>query len=174
MAIELRRFIQASLAESTEMSLVSEIAGDLLDALNIPETLAKIREANQPKRSSSEVQAAFRNSALALHFESERAGLFQDSITGLRPDYYRRIGDSGIILEVERGKTTTNNMDLLDFWKCHLCGSAHYLFLLVPKELRHNHGMSPKREFDVVSRRLARFFEPNFHTNVRGLFLFGY
>ena len=24
-------------------------------------------------------------------------------------------------MEVERGKTTTNNKDFLDFWKCHLC-----------------------------------------------------
>ncbi len=104
-----------------------------------------------------------------------RAGLrADDSIVGLRPDYYRPLGDTGIILEVERGKTTTNNMDLLDFWKCHLCGRAHYLFLLVPQELRHNPGMNPKREFQSVARRLSRFFEPGFHTNVRGLFLFGY
>ena len=47
-----------------------------------------------------------------------------------------RVGSSGILLEVERGKTTINNMDFLDFWKCHLCEHAHYLFLLVPQELR--------------------------------------
>lgn len=65
-------------------------------------------------------------------------------------------------------------MDLLDFWKCHICGVAHYLFLLVPRELRHNDTMSPKREFDTVARRLKPFFEPDRCTNVRGLCLFGY
>jgi len=39
----------------------------------------------------------------------------------LRPDYFLKLDDTGILLEVERGKTTINNMDLLDFWKCHLC-----------------------------------------------------
>ena len=53
----------------------------------------------------------------------------------LRPDYYRPLETSGILLEVERGKTTTNNMDLLDFWKCHLCRHADYLFLMVPQAL---------------------------------------
>lgn len=42
---------------------------------------------------------------------------------------------SGIILEVERGKTLMNNMDLLDMWKCHICEHARYLFSIVPKAL---------------------------------------
>ena len=54
------------------------------------------------------------------------------------------IGESGIILEVERGKTTINNMDLLDFWKCHICSYAHGLYLLVPTELRQNPTMSAR------------------------------
>ena len=84
------------------------------------------------------------------------------------------IGDTGIILEVERGKTTINNMDLLDFWKCHICAHADYLILLVPEELRQNETMTARREFVSVRKRLATFFEPQNYTNVRGLFLFGY
>jgi hypothetical protein len=42
---------------------------------------------------------------------------------------------TGIILEVERGKTTINNMDLLEFWKCHICAHADFLFLMVPLDL---------------------------------------
>ena len=57
------------------------------------------------------------------------------------------LADTGIILEVERGKTTINNMDLLDFWKCHICAHADYLFLMVPRELRQNPTMSPRREY---------------------------
>ena len=77
-------------------------------------------------------------------------------------------------MEVERGKTTINNMDLLDFWKCHLCDHAHYLFLMVPKELRQNELMSPRREYVTVVKRLSAFFRPGNYTNVRGLFVFGY
>jgi hypothetical protein len=94
--------------------------------------------------------------------------------TALRPDYFLPIGDSGVILEVERGKTTTNNMDLLDFWKCHICRVASYLFLLVPQSLQHNERMTPKKEFRTVQRRLSQFFEPGHYTNVRALCLFGY
>lgn len=79
-----------------------------------------------------------------------------------------------MLLEVEKGKTTINNMDLLDFWKCHVCPHAHYLFLLVPVALRQNATMSPRNEFAAVTRRLARFFTPRTHTNVRGLCVFGY
>jgi hypothetical protein len=38
-------------------------------------------------------------------------------------------------------------MDLLDFWKCHVCQHAQYLFLLVPVALRQNPTMSPRNEF---------------------------
>ena len=65
-------------------------------------------------------------------------------------------------------------MDLLDFWKCHICGVAAYLFLLVPMALRHNDDMTPKKEFASVKRRLGQFFEPGKYTNVRGLCIFGY
>ena len=75
---------------------------------------------------------------------------------------------------MERGKTTINNMDLLDFWKCHLCPDANYLFLLVPQALRQNENMSPRNEFATVDRRLSEFFRPRNYTNVRGLCVFGY
>jgi len=100
--------------------------------------------------------------------------LFAENELGLRPDYYLRLDDDGVILEVERGKTTINNMDLLDFWKCHLCPQANYLFLLVPTALRQNATMTPRNEYSTVERRLSRFFVSDNHTNVRGLCLFGY
>jgi hypothetical protein len=65
-------------------------------------------------------------------------------------------------------------MDLLDFWKCHLCERADYLFLMVPQELRQNPLMSPRREYATVVRRLESFFVPGNYTNVRGLVVFGY
>ena len=79
-----------------------------------------------------------------------------------------------MILEVERGKTTINNMDLLDFWKCHICEHASYLLLMVPVELRQNLKDRPSRPFDVVAKRLESFFSPENYTNVHGLVLLGY
>ena len=78
------------------------------------------------------------------------------------------------LLEVERGKTTINNMDLLDVWKCHSCRHANYLFLFVPRELRQNEHTAPRREFATVAKRLGTFFEPRNYTNVYALWLFGY
>lgn len=172
--VELKPFVQEPLAATTEWQQVLALAQRLLGVLNEPAMLASIAAANRPKGSSAEVQAAFREPAERLGFHSERKGLFAESISGLRPDYYMPFGDTGILLEVERGKTTTNNMDLLDFWKCHISGNANYLFLLVPKALQHNDGMTPKKEYATVARRLAQFFVPGKYTNVRGLCLFGY
>lgn len=174
MAVALSKFVQVPYRGTSEWRRVEKIADLLLTNLNTPETYARIDDANRPMTSSARVQAAFRPSAEALGFQSERKGLFSEGISGLRPDYYLPLGDTGIILEVERGKTTTNNMDLLDFWKCHLCKGAEYLFLLVPQCLQHNPEMTPKKEYKTVDRRLAQFFEPQNYTNVRGLCLFGY
>jgi len=174
MPVELVKFVQDPYRSTKEWQTVERLADRLLEELNSDETLRRIAEANRPGTSSAEVQAAFRPAAEGIGFHSERRGLFLDSIAGLRPDYFLSIEDIGVILEVERGKTTTNNMDLLDFWKCHICGVASYLFLLVPQALKHNENMSPKKEFVTVQRRLAQFFTPGNYTNVRGLCLFGY
>lgn len=174
MTVEMVKFVQEPYRDSAEWQDVDKVAELLLAELNHVETYRCIVEANCPGTSSSQVQAAFRPAATKLGFHSEKTGLFKESIPGLRPDYFMAVGTTGILLEVERGKTTTNNMDLLDFWKCHLCVGAHYLFLLVPRELRHNPDMSPKKEFASVKRRLAAFFKPENYTNVRGLVVFGY
>ena len=129
---------------------------------------------NRPGKSSAEVQDTFLEFARDLGFESEKKGLFASDELALRPDYYLKLDTTGVILEVERGKTTINNMDLLDFWKCHLCPQAGYLFLLVPQALRQNETMNPRNEFATVNRRLSQFFKPHNYTNVRALCLFGY
>lgn len=174
MPVDLTKLVQRPLFDSDEWRAVERTA-DLLHAhLNTPTTQQRLAEANQPGVSSAAVQETFLEYATSLGFESEKTGLFDREDLALRPDYFLEIGKSGIILEVERGKTTINNMDLLDFWKCHMCGDANYLFLLVPKELRQNPRMSPRNEYATVSRRLEKFFIPSNYTNVRGLCLFGY
>jgi hypothetical protein len=172
--VELTPFVRQDLSDSVEVTEVRRIAAALLEHLQSPDADAKILQANQPGVASQRVQEVFLHFARELGFIDEHVGLFAGYESAVRPDYYLRLGESGILLEVERGKTTINNMDFLDFWKCHLCEHAHYLFLLVPKELRQNPTMAPRREYMAVVRRLAPFFQPRNYTNVRGLFVFGY
>ena len=174
MTVSLKKFVQGSFETSQEWLEVSVLADRLCGHLNTREATARIAEANQPGTSSAAVQKTFGEFARELGFENEKVGLFASEELALRPDYFRRVGASGVLLEVERGKTTINNLDLLDFWKCHVCEHAQYLFLLVPLALRQNPTMSPRNEFASVARRLARFFTPRTYTNVHGLCLFGY
>jgi hypothetical protein len=174
MAIRLQKYVQEPLTSSEEWKHVSGLAEALHAHLSTDRALTLIQEANQPGQSSATVQATFGQFVHEMGFESERTGLFGADEFALRPDYFLKLPETGILLEVERGKTTINNMDLLDFWKCHLCRHAHYLFLLVPLALRQNATMSPRNEFATVARRLQRFFVPGNYTNVRGLCLFGY
>jgi hypothetical protein len=174
MTVELTTFVQKPLAGTAEVAEVQRVATSLLTHLQSAEADAKIVMANQPGVSSQQVQAVFLEFARELGFVDERVGLFATYESAVRPDYFMKVGETGILLEVERGKTTINNMDFLDFWKCHLCEHAHYLFLLVPKNLRQNATMSPRREYAAVVRRLEPFFRPRNYTNVRGLFVFGY
>jgi hypothetical protein len=168
-------FVQTPYADTDQYRRVTAIADELRDFLMIEEIAIQILSANRPGRSSADVQRVFLDHALRLGFRDESRGLFAEyPSSALRPDYFMPLDDTGIILEVERGKTTINNMDLLDFWKCHICAHADYLFLMVPMELRQNETMSARREFASVVKRLRTFFEPQNYTNVRGLTLFGY
>lgn len=166
--------VQAQHEGTAEWAEVRAVADRLVEHLESDLAALKLAEANRPGNSSALVQGVFAAEAEELGFRSEAKGLFASYQSALRPDYFLPVGDSGIILEVERGKTTINNMDLLDFWKCHICDHASYLFLMVPSELRQNPTMSPRREFATVSRRLATFFLPGNETNVRGAVLLGY
>jgi hypothetical protein len=175
MAVVMRAFVQEDLYGGPEWANVHDVAEQLLAHLNEHEAQHRLSVANMPGQSSAPVQATFAEFARDLGFVDESKGLFDSyENRALRPDYYLRVGDTGILLKVERGKTTINNMDLLDFWKCHLCQRANYLFLMVPQELRQNDTLSPRREFNTVIKRMGSFFLPRNHTNVRGLCVFGY
>ncbi len=150
------------------------IAEELRLFLDQAETQQQIKERHVLGASSVLIQELVLSKAAALGFENEKTGLFTNyAVPALRPDYFCRLGDSGILLEVERGKTTTNNMDLLDFWKCHICEHAEYLFLVVPQARPSANG-TVLRHFRHVQKRLGVFFEPKNYVNVNAVFLFGY
>jgi hypothetical protein len=121
---------------------------------------------------SHQVDAVIQPHAEALGFSSQRENLFAEYPVALRPDWYLSLGATGVLLEIERGKTVTNNMDLLDLWKCHICRHAHHLFLIVPIVVRRNYGT--ERVYPRVVARLATFFTLGNETNVRSVAVFGY
>ena len=80
-------------------------------------------------------------------------------VTQARPDFFFRLGPGrGIIAEVERGGTTTNNHDLKDVWKAHLSPDSHHLFLIVPNNNWKADGSPRERPFQIVARRIGAFF----------------
>ena len=174
MAIEFTILKKKDVENLESFKIADAIAAELRRHLNLVETQQQIRERHVLGASSALIQALVLSKAATLGFEDEKKGLFANyAVPALRPDYYCPLGDSGILLEVERGKTTTNNMDLLDFWKCHICEHADYLFLLVPQARPSANG-TVLRHFQQVKRRLGVFFEPKNYVNVNAVHLFGY
>lgn len=136
---------------------------------------ALLREANLPGQSSGLVQATFTEFARDLGFVAESTGLFDNyENRAVRPEYFLRLKDTGILMEVERGKTTINNIDFLDFWKCRLCEHANCLFLMMPQILVQSVDRAPTKPYAAVVKRMNSFFVTRNYTNIRGLNIFGH
>ena len=173
---EIKMFVQEQYMNTDEWKKVSSIADKFYSYMNLPDVAEKIASANQPRASSKEIQDILNVKAEELGFKDETRGLFSGySNWQLRPDYFLSInGETGIIIEVERGKTNINNMDFLDFWKCHICKHAHYLFLFVPIKLLQNNNHNGSNPYRTVINHIETFFDPINYTNVRGTVVFGY
>ncbi len=155
-------------------SQVQRLARDFLERLSSAEMQAAIEKAHKLGESSTAIQKAIESTVEAMGFESEKRNLFsQLEVPALRPDFFRKVGDTGVLLEVERGKTLANNMDLLDLWKCHICSHADYLFLLVPQKRATTSGRYGY-PFKHVCSRLGTFFTETNYVNVEAVFIFGY
>ena len=173
----IKKFVQDDYATSEEWRVVVAIADELGSYIAYPSTKNAIEQVNTPGGKSFAVQDLLLEKATELGFVDESQNLFLGYANRrLRPDYYRPLsGGSGVLMEVERGKTNQNNMDFLDFWKCHICEHAHYLFLIVPNELRQNQSAKiTGRPFSTVIGHIGSFFTPRNYTNVRGAVIFGY
>jgi hypothetical protein len=157
-----------------ELKQVSTIAQQLRDHLDTEAIRSAIREVHKPNGLSQQIQSLLEERLLELGFKSEKKDLFNGCpVPSLRPDSYKEVGKSGVLVEIEREKTIANNMDLLDLWKCHLCTKADFLFLVVPRE-RKNQKDQVTRPFDRASKRLAPFFQRENYVNVEAIYLFGY
>lgn len=154
-----------------EFKLAQNIAKEIFEYMDTTEVSRKLSEANQVGTTSGEIQDIILPKCIELGMSSERKGLFRN--TRLRPDYYIALNDTGLILEVERGKTISNNMDLLDVWKCHICKQADYLLLVVPVRRPTEDGFTT-RIYEHVIKRIDLFFDKPNYVNVRGCFIIGY
>lgn len=174
MPIEHHVFKKSIHRDASVFSEVSDIAEAFTQFLRRPEIEHEISNVHKHGATSTEIQKIVLPGATTLGFTTEKKQLFNGySVPALRPDFYRKVGTTGILLEVERGKTTANNMDLLDLWKCHICEHADFLFLLVPNK-RHAQNGNGTKPYTQVKKRLSTFFESHNYVNVEAAFLFGY
>lgn len=177
--VEVRRLTKASLTrvETAELSQVDALA-ELLRA-HLTARATDIAAVHLHGASSSAVQQ------LVGELLENRLGFNQEVVLtpedGLvvrpRPDFvYRFSNNRGIIAEVERGGTTTNNHDLKDMWKAHISRDTHHLFLIVPVNNWKLDG-TPRsdRPYAAVCRRLAAFFgDARRELDVVSAHIFGY
>ena len=166
--IEFKRFVNKK-ADPEELKIVKSLSKKFFLYLNEKETVEKLKSFHTLGNSSQKIQDVFISHLKELGFESEKKGLFKNYNSQLRPDYYKKLKKSGIILEVERGKTLKNNMDLLDVWKCHICKEANHLFLVIPKDVSHTPNC-----FNYSSKRLGLFFLKENYINIDSLTIYGY
>lgn len=162
--------------EQHELARVDEMAAKLVR--HIEQTAAEIAAIHVHGAGSRSVQDHF--SLLLkgeLGFEEEVVLTPQDGlVTQARPDFFFRFdGARGILAEVERGGTTTNNHDLKDLWKAHVSPDSQHLFLIVPNNNWKADGTSREKPFPVVSRRIGAFFgDPRREIDVLSVNIFGY
>ena len=171
----IKYYVQEEYYDSDEWRLVRGLSNKFYEFLNLPNTMELIEEKNRPGVKSHEIQEIILLQSNELGFKSEKEGLFSNYQKKVRPDFYKQIGETGIIIEVERGQSLQNNNIFKDFWKCHICEKVNYLFLFVPQKLVQNtSNLSGERTFKRVCDNLDPFFETQNYTNVRGLSVFGY
>lgn len=167
---------QTSDEEAVELELVDELAGLL--ANHIDTTADEIKELHIHGAQSKLIQEHFTALLITeLLFDEEVVLTPQDGlVTRARTDFFYRFDNQrGILAEVERGGTTTNNHDLKDLWKAHVSPDSQHLFVIVPNSNWKADGTPRERPFPLVARRLGAFFgDARREIDVVSVHVFGY
>jgi hypothetical protein len=172
------RFVRGTLtpAEADEVRRVDGLAAKL--RAHLEESEDAIAAVHIHRAPSSAVQAIVAELLRARLSFREEVVLTPELgfVTSARPDFFLRLGDGrGVLAEVERGGTTTNNHDLKDLWKAHIAPDAQHLFLVVPHANWAQGGRAREKPFLRVSRRLGAFFgDARREVDVVSLHVFGY
>ncbi|CAM3741371.1 hypothetical protein NOMA109596_08975 [Nocardioides marinus] len=162
--------------DAAELTLVDELAGELVRHIGAAsDEIASLHVHNaSSKRLQDHFATLLRD---RLGFEEEVVLTPQDGlVTRARPDFFYRFDSRrGILAEVERGGTTTNNHDLKDLWKAHISVDAQHLFLIVPNHNWREDGTPREKPFPLVARRMGAFFgDPRREVDVISVNVFGY
>lgn len=160
--------------EAAEVAEVAALANDFLEHLrSIGPEIDQLHVHGAQSRVIQELMTNWLVEERA--FRPEVIGAFEDG-RRLRPDFIGDLGPNrGILVEVERGGAVTNNHDLKDLWKCHLCARTHHLFLLVPNANWNKAGAVRERPFLRTSSRLRSFFtDPRAYVDVLSAWVIGY
>jgi hypothetical protein len=117
------RFVRsaATAGEEAEIARVDALASDLRTYLDRSAT--EIDQVHVHGAHSSAVQAIVSELLCGRLGFREEVVLTPETgfVTSARPDFFFPLGDGrGVLAEVERGGTTTNNHDLKDLWKTHI------------------------------------------------------
>lgn len=166
----------ADAAETAEIERVAALASQLRDHLEAVSD--EIDAVHVHGAGSSSVQRIVsRLLRDEVGFREEKVMTRVDGWDSLnRPDFFYELSPGrGILAEVERGGTTTNNHDLKDFWKTHLAPDAQHLFLVVPRANFNGAGYARERPFALVERRIGGFFgDARREVDVLSTHVFGY
>jgi hypothetical protein len=162
--------------EAMELERVDRLADDLASHLELRAPDIDLVHIHRAQSSAVQriVAAMLREH---LGFREEVVLTPQDGfVTHVRPDFVYSLGPGrGVIAEVERGGTTTNNHDLKDLWKTHIAADAQHLFLVVPNANWNEAGTAREHPYARVRTRLGSFFgNPRREIDVVSLHLFGY
>ncbi len=176
-AVRYARFVRSDVTTADrELAQVDDLAQRLLTHLR--RSASDIDEAHVHGASSSAIQRIV--SALLrteLQFGEEVVLTPQDGfVTQSRPDFFYRLGSGrGVLAEVERGGTTTNNHDLKDIWKAYIAEDAQHLFLVVPNANWNEAGAAREHPYRRVVARVGAFFGvPRREIDIVSAHVFGY
>ena len=78
-----------------------------------------------------------------------------------------------IIVEVERERIKSNNMHLLDIWKCNINPETIHLFLIIPNSQQRTFKKATPI-FNSIIRDVESFFTPPNYVNVDSCYVLGY
>lgn len=176
--VEYSRFVrrETTADEIAELGRVDELAEQLRSSLDsIAERIVAVHIHNAQSKAVQELVAE--RLRVDLAFAEERILDPQDGfVSRARPDWYFDLGGGrGVLAEVERGGTVTNNHDLKDLWKAHMAEEAHHLFLVVPVSNVNRAGTARERPYVRVKSRIGAFFgTPRREVDVLSAHIFGY
>lgn len=171
------RFVRSDVpGDDAELAQVDELARQL--RTHLEGSSPAINLAHVHGASSSVIQDIVSQLLCTqLGFRSEVVLTPQDGfVTQARPDFFFRLSTGrGVLAEVERGGTTTNNHDLKDLWKTHIALDAQHLFLVVPNANWNEAGAAREHPYRRVLGRVGAFFGvPRREIDVASAHVFGY